>query len=159
MSLPVYKCATLAALLTLLPLSLPAVAAATDADLEGIGERIRQTGDQIREDMRRARARLDAQKAHQELERKQEAARQQAAVEQAALRETKQRQAQETQARARKETSEQAEKLAEVQRAEREAAAAAQPDDSEAKKLAAKAKAAEALQRMRASAGVRAFVE
>lgn len=77
---------------------------ADQLDLEAVSERIRETGAQMRADLKKARARLEAQKARQESERKREAeqARQQAvkdAAAQAAIRDNKQRQVVETPAR------------------------------------------------------------
>lgn len=111
-------------------------ATVSDADLASVGERIRQTGAQMREDLKYARERLEAQKAQQEAERKREAerARQQAA-EQAAIKEAKQRQAQEAaQAQARREAASKAEH-------DRQIALAAQREKDErlAREKAAKA--------------------
>jgi colicin import membrane protein len=129
----------------------PAVAA-DEMDLGAVGERIRQTGAQIRADLRKARARLDAKKAQEEAGRKREAelARQQAIKE-------KQRQAQEAaQARARQEKEARA---AQAER-ERRLALAAQPtkEQLEARRLEeAKKRAADALRNARESAGAKAF--
>ena len=141
-------------------------------DLAAIGERIRQTGAQIRADIKEARARLDAQKAQEEAERKRDA--EQARLQ--AIRESKNRQAAEAaQTRARQEAAAQAEQAArehqeslraqrqQAEKAKREEqlALAAQSAKAEqvARRQTAKEKAAEALSQARASAGVRAFAE
>jgi membrane protein involved in colicin uptake len=117
-------------------------ASVEEMDLEAVGERIRQTGAQMQADLRKARARLEAQKAHQEAVRKREAelARQQAIkeeAEQAALRQRKEQEAAQRQAEA-----------------ARKAAIVAQRAKEE---QAAKAKAAKALEEARKSAGEKAF--
>lgn len=115
-----------------------AAASVDEIDLEAVGERIRQTGAQMQADLKKARARIEAQKAQQEAERKREAelARQRAIKEEAehaAARERAQREAAQRQA-------EQA----------RQAALAAQRVKEE---KAAKARAARALQEARQSEG------
>lgn len=109
-----------------------------EVDLEAAGERIRQTGAQMQADLKKARARMEAQKAQDEAERKRaaELARQRAIQEEAArtaARERAQREAAQKQA-------EQA----------RQAALVAQRAKEE---KAAKIRAARALQDARQSAG------
>lgn len=102
-----------ALLITLLPVCAhsadpapsPAEAAASvdEMDLEAVGERIRQTGAQMQADLKKARARMEAQKAQQEAERRREAelARQRVIkeeAERAAARERAQREAAQKQA-------------------------------------------------------------
>lgn len=121
----------------------------SEADMKAAGERIRQTGQKLQEDiqetLRKARAQRAALEAKHEAERKQEAerARQQAARDAAALaaaKEARQRQALEAaQAQARKKAEESA---AQAER-ERQAAAKAQREREEklAREQAAKANA------------------
>jgi len=135
-----------------------APSAVSAEDLATVGERIRQTGAQMREDMKEARARMEARKAQQEAEHRQEAerARQQAmkeAEEQAAIKELKQRQAKEAaQAQAHREA---ALKAAQAER-ERQLALATQGARDE---QAAKERAAKALKEARKSSGVKAFAD
>jgi hypothetical protein len=108
-------------------------------DLNSVSERIRQTGAQLQADIKKARARLDAQQAKEEAERKREAEQ----ARQLAIKEEKQKQAQEVaQVRARQE------ELARIEKAER------QKEEQAAERLAAKERAAAALSEARASAGI-----
>lgn len=128
-----------------------AQASMSDEELAKVSERIRQTGAQMRADIKEARARLEAQEA--ERKREEERTRQQA------IKEAKQRQAQEAaQARARQEAAarEQAERLKQQQaektaEREKQLALLSQPTKEQ--------KAAEALRKARESAGVKAFAE
>jgi hypothetical protein len=119
-------------------------ASVEELDLEAVGERIRQTGAQMQADLRKARARLEAQKAQQEAARKREAelARQQAIKEEAEQAALKERKEHET-----------AQKQAE---AARKAALVAQRAKEE---QAAKARAAKALKEATQSEGEKAFAD
>lgn len=119
----------------------------SDVDLESASERIRQTGAEIRETLKEARARHQAKKAAEEAERKREAER--ARAEQAAIREAQKRQAQEAaEAQARRETALKAEQAAR----ERQAALDAQ---RQKEAQLARERAARALADARASVGPR----
>ena len=143
-----------ALLISLLPVSAHAAdadsgsdeapASVDQMDLEAVGERIRQTGAQMQDDLKKARARLEARKARKEEERRREAelARQQEIKEEAQRAALKERRDQEA-----------AQRQAE---ASRKAAMAAQRAKEE---QAAKARAARALQDALKSDGVAAFVE
>src|SRR5512139_1232428 len=117
-------------------------ASVDDMDLQAVGERIRQTGAQMQEDLRKARARLEAHKAQQEAERRRQAelARQKAEAEQAAIMEREQREA------AQKQAAESARQTALAARAAKE-------------ERAAKEKAAKALKEALHSGGEKAFAE
>ena len=166
-----------AALIFLFPLntySAESDAASLSAEeLSNISKRIRETGVQMKEDMKQARARLDARKAQEEVDRKHEAER----ARQQAIQEEKQRQAQEAaQARARQEAAARAaqverdrveaervkQKLA-AEKAERETqhalAAPAAKEEKAAATAAARARAMAALRQARESPGVKAFAE
>lgn len=115
-----------------------AAASVDEIDLEAVGERIRQTGAQMQADLKKARARMEAQKAQQEMERKREAelVRQRAIkeeAERAAARERAQREAAQRQAEQARQTALAAQRVKEEK--------------------AAKARAARALQEARQSAG------
>jgi len=164
-------------------LSLNAYASEADDSLAAAGERIRQTGVQLQADIKKARERLEAQEAREAIERKREAERER----QQAIMEEKQRHAQEVaQARARREEAaraEQAERLRQQQaeKAEREKQLQAEKAEQEKKllaekalrdksrvltkeeeaanRLAAKARAIEALKQIRAANTMKSFVE
>lgn len=123
-------------------------ASVDEMDLQAVGERIRQTGAQMQEDLRRARARLEAHKAQQEAERRRQAelARQKAEAEQAAIREREQREA------AQKQAAESARQSALATRRAKEEQAAKE-------ERAAKEKAAKALKEALHSGGAKAFAE
>lgn len=134
-------------------------------DVDKISERIKQTGDQMRADMKKARAKFEAQ----EVERKQAAER----ARLQAIKDNEQRQAQKaTQARERqvaaqaqaerdRQAAAQAKQLAE--QADRKKLLVVAAQDSKETQAAAlqarKLKAAEALKKARASTGVKAFGE
>lgn len=140
-----------AVLLTLLlPVCTPSVASEDDHDLKAISERMRQTSHQIQEDIRKARARLDAQEAQEAAERKKSATRGRRPPEKEvarldAIKKEKERLAEEVaQAQARKEAADheakvELERLAalKAQRAMEEKAARTQADRVLAAKAAA----------------------
>lgn len=160
-------------MLALIPLGMSAAWAAdsaakqktlSSADVDHISERIRQTGDQMRADLKKARARFEAQ----EVERKQAAER--ARVQ--AIKDREQRQAQlaaekrqqqlAAQAKAERERQEAAQAKLQAERKKPVALATPTPavqapkntaDDLQARKL----RAAEALKKMRASSEPKAF--
>lgn len=126
-------------------------AAVSDEDLQAASERIRKTGEQIRENLKEARARLDAEKA--ERKREAERARQQAikeAADEAAIKEAKRQEA--AQAQARREAA----KRAEQAELERQTALAEQRARDE---QAARERAAKALMEARKSVGPKALAE
>ena len=107
------RCAA-ASLIILLPFGAHAANTGTTSvsedAMESAGERIRQTGAQLQADIKKARARLEAEQAKAEANRKREAER----ARQQAIQEAKQRQAQEAaQARARQEAAARAEQAPE----------------------------------------------
>lgn len=121
----------------------PAVAV-DEMDLKAVGQRIRQTGAQMQADLRKARARLEANKVQQAAARKREAeaARQQAIKDQARRAAIRERQQRET-----------AQKQAEPAR---QAALAAHHTKQE---KAAKQRAAQALKEALKSEGEKAFAD
>lgn len=118
--------------------------AVDEMDLKAVGERIRQTGAQMQADLRKARARLEANKMQQAAARKREAelARQQAIKDQAEQAAVRKRQQRET-----------AQKQAEPAR---QATPAEQPMKQE---KAAKQRAAKALKEALKSEGEKAFAD
>ena len=126
----------------------PPAASVDEMDLQAVGERIRQTGAQMQEDLRKARARLEAHKAQQEAERRRQAelARQKAEAEQAAIREREQREAAQKQA-------------AESARQASLAARRAKEEQAAKEERVAKEKAARALKEALHSGGAKAFAE
>lgn len=153
------------ALLSALPLSVHAAtdspaatqkAALSAKDVDNISERIRQTGEQMRADLKKARARFEAQ----EIERKQAAER----ARLQAIKDNEQRQAQKA-AQARQQQlaaqaqAERARQEAEQADRKKQLAMATQTSkEAQAAELQArKQKAAEALKKMRASSEPKAF--
>ena len=159
----------LMSMLALLPLGVPSAWAADNAanqkalsssDVDHISERIRKTGDQMRADLKKARARFEAQ----ELERKQAAER--ARVQ--AIKDREQRQAQlaaekrqqqlAAQAKAERERQEAEQAKLQAERKKQAILAAQKSKETQAADLQArKLKAAEALKKMRASTEPKAF--
>jgi membrane protein involved in colicin uptake len=140
-ALPV--CANSAETISSQPVS-GSVANSAEMDLEAVGERIRETGAQIRTDLKKARARLEVQKA--ERQREAERARQQSiksAAAQAAMHE------QAAEAQARRESAQRA-------HAARQAALLAQ---HKADEQAARERAARALMEARQSAGPKGMAD
>jgi hypothetical protein len=126
------------------PVSGSAANSVEEMDLEAVGERIRETGAQIRNDLKKARARLEVQKA--ERQREAEWARQQA-VKDAAAQAAIQEQAAEAQARR---------EAAQRAQAARHAAVLAQ---HKADEQAARERAAKALTEARQSAGPKGMAD
>lgn len=121
-------------------------------DLTKISERMRQAGEQMRVDIKKARARFEAQ----EIQRKQEAER----ARQQAIKENAVRQAQKAaQAQAERERQEEQVKLQAERKKQLLLSAQTTKEDQAAQLQARKAKAAEALRKARASVGVKAFGE
>ena len=163
----------LMSMFALLPLAAPSAWAASDAanqkalsssDVDHISERIRQTGDQMRADLKKARARFEAQ----EIERKQAAER--ARVQ--AIKDREQRQAQlaaekrqqqlAAQAKAERERQEAAQAKLQAERKKpvvlaTQTPAAQAPKDTADDLQVRKLRAAEALKKMRASSEPKAF--
>lgn len=140
--------------------SAPKQKALSSADVDHISERIRKTGDQMRADLKKARARFEAQ----ELERKQAAER--ARVQ--AIKDREQRQAQlaaekrqqqlAAQAKAERERQEAEQAKLQAERKTQAILAAQKSKETQAFDLQArKLKAAEALKKMRASTEPKAF--
>lgn len=137
------------ALLIALPVCVQAAppaqpAPATDVDLQAVGDRIRETGAQMQADLRKARARLEEQKA------------------------AERRRAAEQEAQRRREAEQEAQRQREAdlarQRAAQEEAAARQKQAAVAQKKvkeeqAAKDRAAKALKQALGSGGEKAFEE
>lgn len=156
-------------MLALLPLVMPSAWAADNAakqkalsssDVDHISERIRQTGDQMRADLKKARARFEAQ----EIERKQAAER----ARLQAIKDKEQRQAQlaaqarqqqlAAQAKAERERQEAEQAKLQANRKKQMVAATQASKEAQAAELQArKLRAAEALKKMRASSEPKAF--
>lgn len=135
-------------------------AAISPDDMAAISDRIRQTGAQMQADLKKARARLEADKTRHEAERREQ-------IRLAALRDEQQRAREAAQEKARQEVAERAE-AAERQRqeaarkqAERVAELAAVRKSTQTELAAREAegrrRAAEALRQARESTGPRAF--
>lgn len=137
-------------------------AAMTSDDMAAISDRIRQTGAQMQADLKKARARLEADKLRQEAERKEQ-------IRLAAIREEQQQAREAAQAKARQEAAQRADAAerkrqeAAAKQAERvaELAAARTPTKAElaAREAEGRRRAAEALRQMRESAGPKAFAD
>ena len=136
----------------------PSNAALSASDLEKISERMRQTGEQMRLDVKKARARFEAQEVARQ--REAERVRQQAIKDNALRQAQKSAQARERQlaAQAERQEAEQAKQQAERKRQAMLVAQATKDDQAE-QLLARKEKAAEALRKARASVGVKTFGE
>jgi hypothetical protein len=128
-------------------------------DLESVGERIRQTGAQLKADLKEARARLEAKRALEEAERQraEQALKEKQAQEMASAHAREQAAVRAAQAERERVQAERARRLlAEQAERERVAALAAQKSDP-ANREEAKRKAADALRKARESVGARAF--
>lgn len=134
-------------------------------DVNNISERIRQTGDEVRADLKKARARFEAQEAARKVAAErarqlaiQENARRQA--EKAALARERQLAAQAQAERARQEAEQLKQQAERAERKKQLLIAAQESKEAQAASLQArKAKAAEALRKARASSGAKAFGE
>lgn len=164
----------LASMFAYLAIGIPSASAAdkttaqktlTSSDVEHISERIRQTGDQMRADLKKARARFEAQ----EIERKHAAERarlhaikdkEQQRQAQIAAQKRQQQLAAQAKAERERQEAEQAKMLAERKKPlvlAGQAPAASNPKDNADDLQARKLRAAEALKKMRASTEPKAF--